>query len=149
MATKPSKLHNVGGNFRFLVELDGLIVGGFSEVTGMKSEIEVKPYWEGGLNTHPHYMVQHTKYPNIILKRGISNSSELWDWYNNAAQGKISRKNGSILLYNAEGKEMCRWEFTSAFPVKWNGPDLNASSANVAIESIELVHAGLKTIFKK
>ena len=56
MAKNSSKLHNVGGTFRFLVELDGLIVGGFSEVTGMKSEIEVKPYWEGGVNTHPHYM---------------------------------------------------------------------------------------------
>jgi phage tail-like protein len=149
MAKNSSKLHNVGGAFRFLVELDGLIVGGFSEVTGMKSEIEVKPYWEGGLNTHPHYMVQHTKYPNIVLKRGITNSSELWDWYNGAVQGKIKRKNGSILLYNLEGKEMCRWEFTDAFPVKWNGPDLNAATANVAIESIELVHGGLKTIFKK
>ncbi|MDF2644454.1 MULTISPECIES: phage tail protein [Paenibacillus] len=144
-----SKLHNVGGAFRFEVELDGLIVGGFSEVTGMKSETEVKPLWEGGVNTHPHYMIEHTKYPNIVLKRGITTSSELWEWYNGVAQGKIKRKNGSIILHNQAGTEMCRWNFFSAFPVKWNGPDLNASSGNVAIESIELVHAGLKTIFKK
>ncbi|WP_261302873.1 phage tail protein [Paenibacillus andongensis] len=143
------KSHNVGGAFRFVVELDGLIVGGFSEVTGMKSETTVKPYWEGGVNTHPHYMIEQTKYPNIVLKRGIAGSSELWEWYDSVTQGKIKRKNGSIILHNQLGKEMCRWNFFSAFPVKWNGPDLNASSGNVAIESIELVHAGLKTIFKK
>ncbi|MGG1513803.1 phage tail protein [Paenibacillus oryzisoli] len=149
MSTHPSKLRNISGAFRFKVELDGLEAGGFSEVTGMKSEIEVKPLWEGGVNTHPHYMVQHAKNPNIVLKRGIASSSDLWDWYNSAAQGKIKRKNGSIILNNALGDEVCRWEFTSAFPVKWNGPDLNATSVNVAVESIELVHEGLKTIFKK
>ncbi|MEC0230399.1 phage tail protein [Paenibacillus alba] len=140
--------HNIGGAFRFVVELDGLIAAGFSEVTGMKSEVEVKPLWEGGVNTHPHYMVQHTKFPNIVLKRGMSNSNELWEWYYAVSQGKIKRMNGSIILNNAEGHEMCRWNFFRAFPVKWNGPDLNASNGNVAIESLELVHEGLKTIFK-
>lgn len=146
---KQSKTHNVAGAFRFLVELDGLIVGGFSEVSGMRSEIEVKPLWEGGVNTRPHYMIEHTKYPNIVLKRGITSSSELWDWYDSVAAGKIKRKNGSVILHNQAGQEVCRWNFFDAFPVKWNGPELNATSGNVAIESIELVHGGLKTIFKK
>ncbi|GGI46863.1 phage tail protein [Paenibacillus marchantiophytorum] len=143
-----SDYHYIGGAFRFVVELDGLFVAGFSEVTGMKAETEVKPLWEGGVNTHPHYMIQHTKFPNIVLKRGITNSSELWDWHYNVSQGKIERMNGSIILNNELGKEMCRWNFFNAFPVKWNGPDLNASTGNVAIESIELVHEGLKAIFK-
>jgi phage tail-like protein len=146
---KLNKSHEVGGAFRFVVELDGLIVGGFSEVTGMQSETEVKPFWEGGVNTHPHYIIEHTKYPNIVLKRGITSSSELWDWYEGVSRGKIKRKNGAVILNNQGGHEVCRWNFLGAFPVKWNGPELNATSGNVAIESIELVHEGLKTIFKK
>jgi phage tail-like protein len=137
------------GAFRFKVELDGLLVGGFSEVTGMQSEIEVMSYPEGGLNTYVHNFPKQTKYPRIVLKRGITQSSELWDWYDGAAGGTVKRKNGSVILYNHGGKELCRWNFFEAYPVKWNGPDLNATSGNVAVESIEIVHNGLKTIFSK
>ncbi|UJF34074.1 phage tail protein [Paenibacillus hexagrammi] len=144
-----SKPHQIGSSFRFLVELDGLIVGGFSEVGGLQSETEVKPFWEGGVNTHPHYMIEHTKFPNLVLKRGIAGSSELWDWYDGVVSGSIKRKNGAVILHNATGQELCRWNFFNAFPVKWKGPDLNAISGQVAIESVELVHEGIKTIFKK
>jgi phage tail-like protein len=140
--------HDVVGAFRFKVELDGLLVGGFSEVTGIQSETEVKPYWEGGVNSHPYYMIEQTKHPRIVLKRGITSSKELWEWYEGVASGKVKRKNGSIIFDNQWGLEICRWNFFEAFPVKWQGPDLNATSGNVAIESVELIHNGLKTIFK-
>ncbi|MEF3312942.1 phage tail protein [Paenibacillus sp. GYB004] len=143
------RVNDVNGAFRFKVELDGLLVGGFSEVTGIKSETEVMEYAEGGLNTHVHIFPKQTKYPRIVLKRGMTQSSELWDWYDGVAAGQVKRKSGSIILHNQAGKEICRWNFFDAYPVKWNGPDLNASTGSVAIESIEIVHTGLKTIFSK
>jgi phage tail-like protein len=144
-----SKKYEVGSTLRFLVELDGLIVGGFSEVSGIQAETEVTEYSEGGVNTHVHYWVKQTKYPRIVLKRGMTNSSELWDWYDGVVGGKISRKNGAVILNNQAGKEICRWNFFEAYPVKWLGPSLNASNGSVAIETVELVHNGIKAIFKK
>lgn len=137
------------GAFRFKVELDGLLVGGFSEVTGIQSEIEVMEYPEGGLNTYKHVWAKQVKYPRIVLKRGVAQSSELWDWYDGAANGKIKRKSGSIILHNYAGEEVCRWNFFEAYPVKWSGPELNASSGSIAVETIEIVHNGLKTIFSE
>ncbi|MDF2720871.1 MAG: phage tail protein [Paenibacillus sp.] len=137
------------GAFRFKVEIDGLLVAGFSDVTGMQSEIELQEIPEGGVNTYKHMVPKATKLPRIVLKRGITQSSELWDWYESALGGKITRKSGSIILLNTLGKELCRWNFFEAYPVKWAGPDLSASSVNVAVEAIEIVHNGLKTIFSK
>ncbi|OXM85045.1 phage tail protein [Paenibacillus rigui] len=144
-----AKVKNVSGAFRFKVEIKGVIVGGFSEVTGMQAETEVMEYQEGGLNTHLHYFPKHTKFSRIVLKRGLTQSPELWEWYESSLVGKAKRTNGSIILFSEAGDEVCRWNFFDAYPVKWNGPELNANSGSVAIESIEIVHHGLKTIFSK
>jgi phage tail-like protein len=145
----PSKKYDVSAALRFLVELDGLVVGGFSEVTGLQSETEVMEYNEGGVNNYAHQLPKRVKHPRIVLKRGITNSSELWDWYAGVLIGKVKRKSGSVILNHASGKEICRWNFFESYPVKWNGPDMNATSTGAAIESIEIVHNGLKTIFSK
>jgi len=143
------RTNEVGVSLRFQVEIDGMIAAGFSEVKGLQSETEVKPHWEGGLNTHPHHWIEHTKYPNLVMTRGITMSSELWSWYADVVAGTIKRKNGAIILNNFAGKEVCRWNFYDAFPVKWSGPDLSGMSSNIAVETIELVHGGLKAVFKK
>ncbi|MFC4101930.1 phage tail protein [Paenibacillus xanthanilyticus] len=137
-----------GGVFRFWVELDGMLVGGFSEVTGLSAEIETEEFREGGVNGYVHRIPRSVKYSPIILKRGMSQSSELWDWYAQAMNGRIVRKSGSVILQQLDGDEMCRWNFFEAYPVRWSGPDLNASQSDIAVETIELVHNGLKTIFK-
>ncbi|WP_166240037.1 phage tail protein [Paenibacillus turpanensis] len=144
-----TKTGNVIGAFRFQVEIKGLIVGGFSEVTGMQAETEVMEYREGGVNTHLHYFQKQTKFSRIVLKRGLSQSPELWEWYESSIIGKSKRTNGSIILFSEAGEEVCRWNFFDAYPVKWVGPHLQATSGSIAIESIEIVHHGLKTIFRK
>lgn len=149
MSSLPSPKYNVSGAYRFLVELDGLIVGGFTEVTGLQAETELMELAEGGLNTHVHQLPKRTKYPPLVLKRGITNSSELWDWYANVVSGKITRKSGSVILQNQAGKELCRWNFFESYPVKWTGPDMNATTSSIAIETLQLVHNGIKTIFSK
>lgn len=145
----PFKFHNVNGAFRFRVELDGLLVGGFSEVTGLQSETTLFEYQEGGVNNYVHQLPKQTKYPKIVLKRGLTGSSELWEWYEGVVAGKVKRKNGAIIMNSRSNWEVCRWNFFDAYPVKWIGPDLNANGNNVAIESIEIVHNGLKTVHSK
>ncbi|MBD2846102.1 phage tail protein [Paenibacillus sp. IB182496] len=138
----------VSGSFRFWVELDGMLVGGFTEVSGLSSETELEEYREGGVNGYVHRFPKSTSFGTIALKRGLSGSSELWDWYQQVASGTVVRKSGSIILQHYDGDELCRWNFFEAYPTKWIGPELNAAQSDIAVESIELVHNGIKTIFK-
>jgi phage tail-like protein len=131
-------------NFRFIVEIQGLIIGGFSEVSGLQAETDVETVEEGGVNDYVHKLPKKTKYPNIILKKGLTDSDALWKWYQDVVQGKISRKSGYIILIDNEGNEKWRWNFIEAYPVKWSGPELKAESNTVAVESLELAHNGLK-----
>ena len=130
--------------FRFEVRLDDMPVGGFSECSGIQMETEVHDYPEGGLNTHILKFPTRTKQTNITLKRGIVDRT-LWDWYDNLVQGQIEFRSGSIAVHDPSGeKDVLRWEFDRAFPSKWTGPDLNATQNNVAVETLELCHHGLK-----
>jgi phage tail-like protein len=131
-------------NFRFLVEIQGLIVGGFSEVSGLQAETEVEIIEEGGVNDYVHKLPKKTKYSNIVLKKGITESDVLWKWYQDVVNGKISRKSGYIILLDSEGNEKWRWNFIEAYPVKWVGPELKADSSTVAVESLEIAHNGIK-----
>lgn len=137
------------GSFRFRVELDGIEVAGFSEVSGLQAETEYEEYFEGGLNSHPHRFAKRTKYPPLVLKRGVTDAWELWEWYEDVINGKIVRKTGAIAMVDLAGNELRRWDFSGAYPVKWHGPDFNASQSAVAIETLELVHDGWKKGQKK
>lgn len=131
-------------SYRFLVEIEGLIVGGFSEASGLQVEIETEEYREGGVNDHVHKLPKSTKYQNITLKRGITDSDVLWTWQQGAVDGMIHRKNGRIVLLDPEGNESWHWTFEDAYPVKWMGPDLKADGNAIAIETLELAHNGIK-----
>lgn len=130
-------------NLRFKVEIMGLIVGDFAEVAGLEAEIEIEDYREGGVNDYIHKLPKIAKYPNLILKRGFTDSSALWLWHWSAIHGVITRLPGRIILMDYQGNEKWRWLFLDAYPVKWKGPDFKADGNTVAIESLELVHHGL------
>ncbi len=130
--------------YRFIVEIDGISVARFSEVSGLQAEVETESYEEGGVNDFVHQLPRRAKYQNIVLKRGITDGQELWNWHQDVINGIVKRKNGSIVLLDSEGQEKWRWNFVQAFPVKWTGPELKADASSVAFESIELVHHGLK-----
>ena len=131
-------------SFRFLVEVQGLLVGGFSEVSGLQAETETEEIREGGVNDHVHKLPKITRHQNIILKRGMTDSETLWRWHNDVVNGKIERKTVFIILMDNEGNEVWQWYFERAYPVKWTGPELRADSSTVAVETLELVHDGIK-----
>jgi len=136
--------HDPYPNFNFAVEISGLIVAAFNEASGLQAEIEVTEYREGGVNEYMHKRAGPARYPsNLILKKGIGDSAELWSWYCNVLQGTIQRKSLAVVLMDSTGAEQRRWTFQNAYPVKWAGPDFKAQSSEVAIESLELAHEGL------
>lgn len=126
-------------NFNFLVEIDGITQAGFSDCTGFGANTDPIEYREGGMPGNTvHKLPGQTKYPNITLKWGLTDSRELYDWYNDVTKGKIERKSGSIVLIDLEGKEKVRWNFFEAWPTKWDSVDFSAKGTDVAIETLEL-----------
>lgn len=135
------------GNFHFWVELDGILAAGFTEVSGLEAEIEVEEFREGGVNEYVHKLPKGVRYPNIVLKRGLTKDMAMLKWYEATLAGKYARKSGAIILQALDGTEVGRWNFFDAYPVKWIGPSLNAMSSEVAVETVEIAHNGFKRAF--
>jgi phage tail-like protein len=133
--------------FNYVVEINGTQVGGFSEVTGISADTEFEDFREGGINNYTHKLAKLTKYSNLTLKRGITDANELWTWHQEVINGTVERKTISVILQNEAREETWRWVFSDAYPVKWTGPDLNATSNTVAAESVEFAHHGLRAQF--
>jgi phage tail-like protein len=130
--------------YNFLVEIGGIEAGGFSDVSGLRTEMEVHDYREGGQNEYIHKLPGPTRYPsNLTLKRGMADLDLLWAWYQSVVQGFILRQNITVLLLNSVREPRRAWSFTGAYPVRWIGPELRGSSAEVAVETLEFVHQGL------
>jgi phage tail-like protein len=130
-------------NFRFKVEIDNLLVAGFSDVSGLQRETETEDYHEGGVNDYMHKLPKMTKQSNITLKRGFTDSDVLWKWHQEVIGGEFDRKICRIILQDLEGNEKWHWSLEEAFPVKWIGPDFKTDSGAVAIETLELAHKGI------
>lgn len=135
------------GSFNFLLEIDGITAGGFSECTGLDSETDVIEYREGNEDITVRKLPGLKKFSNVTLKRGFSTNVELFNWRKSVADGVIERKNVSIILYDERGitggGERIRWNLQNAWPSKWQGPELKANANEVAIETLEFCHEGI------
>jgi phage tail-like protein len=58
--------------------------------------------------------------------------------------GNIDRRHVTVRMFDTAGKELSKWSYVNAYPVRWIGPSLNSSSNAVAIETLELAHEGLQ-----
>lgn len=130
--------------FNFRVEIEGIARAAFSEVGGLESETAVIEYRVGGEPRTVRKLPGLTKYANIVLRRGITQDPELWNWRQSVVQGHVDRRNGSIFLLDDDGTEVVRWNFFQGWIAKWEGPALNAKANEVAIETIEIAHEGLE-----
>jgi phage tail-like protein len=128
--------------FRFLVEFDRLQKGGFSRVKGLVREMKVDSYHEGGQNEYENKYIGQGTFPNLVLEHGIADTW-LWDWQQDVAEGRVSRKTLSVILRDDNDKEVWRWHAQGAFPIKWSIADLDAASNTVLVESVEFVHRGI------
>jgi phage tail-like protein len=124
-------------NFQFTVEIEGITRAGFHECTGFNSSIDLIEHREGGAIT-PLKLPGQVKYANITLRRGVTEDAELYDWHRAAVVGDVQRRSGSIVVRDRTGAPRARWNFFDAWPVRWEGPALNAEGTDVAIETLEL-----------
>jgi phage tail-like protein len=118
-------------------------VAGFSECSGLEGTLELHEHMAGGRNDGVLRFPTRMKWSNLVLKRGLGKSTELWNWYAGFAVGKAVRKDGVIVLQNESHDPQTVWGFRRGLPVKYTGPSLNASQSGVAIESVEIAHEGL------
>jgi phage tail-like protein len=136
-------------NFNFLVEIDGITQAGFQDCSGFGASTDPIEYREGNENPGRDPITVRklpgmTKYNNITLKWGLTDSTELYDWYRDITKGMDVRKNGSIIVLDTQGQERVRWNFRNGWPTKWDGPDFTSKGNDVAIETLEIAHEGIE-----
>nr|MBP3281003.1 phage tail protein [Treponema sp.] len=129
--------------YLFIVEVDGIQTMCFQKCEGLEAETEVFEYEEGGGEVHR--FIGRTRFPNLILEKGIVDNDVLWKWYKQTNEGKVERKSGSVVLCNLQGEEVKRWNFFRAFPCRWIGPALCGSDRRTyAVEKIEIAYEWLE-----
>lgn len=130
--------------YNFLVEIGGLLTGGFSRVSGLECNLQVEQYQEGGVNDYTHQFPSQVTYPNLVLSHGMTDLNGLWHWFDAAASGVVLRLNGTVMMLGNDRLPVMWWNFKNAYPIRWVGPDLDASNAStVMVEQLELVHQGV------
>lgn len=136
--------------FHFAIEVQGVIQGYFTEVSGLGSETEVvehKVVTESGAQVVKK-VPGRLKWQDITLKRGITESMDIWKWRKLVEDGKVldARKDGSIRMLNQSMQEVARWNFERAWPSKVSGPQLQADSNAFGIEELTIVHEYIERV---
>ena len=137
-----SSLPDPVGELRFKVSIDGVVIGAFTECSGLTVEYDVFEYQEGGEDSYVHKFRGRLKYPNLVLKRGVTHEDALLKWLLDR-EDRTKRGTVTLTLLGEDGKEVRSWAFAGAFPVKWTGPTMSAKSTSVATETLEIAHQGL------
>lgn len=130
--------------FHFAVVWGGSNVS-FQEVSGLNINSE-KITYRGGAS--PEYsdicMPGRPSYDDIVLKRGIfRGDDQFYKWLSTVKLNDVERRDLTISLLNSEHAPVVTWKIKNAFPLKVEGPSLNSTGNEVAVESITLGHEGL------
>lgn len=130
--------------FHFSVDIQGVVKGYFTEVSGLGSEtelIEQKVVNEKGKDIVLK-VPGRLKWENIVLKRGITSSMDIWSWRKKVEDGDVdsNRHDGSITMYNQNLEPVAIWNFYKAWPSKVTGPQPKADSNQIGVEEMTLVH---------
>lgn len=134
------------GKFRYKVEIDGLEAGGFSEASGFDASIDVIEYREGDMVQTPMKIPGLKKYGNITLKQGVADSMVMYEWMIAGVEGEVERKTITITILDETETAAASWQVINAWPTKYTAPDFNATSSEIAIESIEIAHEGMTRV---
>ena len=135
-------------NFRFRLEIDGLVTAGFSEVAIGATTTDTIDYREGSDPPHVRKLSGLTKFGNVALKRGLADSMELFNWHRQVVNGDLdaARRNVAIIVTDEAGKDRARFVVSAAWPVKYEPGELCAKGNDVLIESFELTNEGIERV---
>lgn len=131
-------------SFNFLIEIDGITRAAFSECSGLSTDTDPIEYRDGSEDITVRKIPGLKKFANISLKKGMTQDLELWNWRKTVLDGATVRKAGSIVLLNEARQPALRWNFKEGWPTKWEGPSMNATGNEAAIETLEIAHEGLE-----
>lgn len=129
--------------YNFVVEVEGIQVGGFTSVSGLQARAEVRSVREGGVNTTEYKLAGPITYSDLTLEAGITAQDPMWTWYKATLDGHVLRKNGTIYLMDRNGQRAVWWNFFNAWPTEWQGPSLDAAQTLVATQRFVLAHEGI------
>jgi len=128
----------VDAAFRFVVNVDGIDFGAFTECTLPTLEWEVEEVKEGGQNTYIHQLPGRRKSAKVTLKNGVGNADLMMDWYSSQLEGKFKRHEVTITLYNSMLVPKMVLAIHGAYPSKWTGPNLKSDDNTIAIQTLEM-----------
>ena len=129
------------GAFNFLVEIDGQEFGGFSDVSGLSSDITVAEYRNGNDRVnHVRKVPGMHKVSDVTLKRGIVNSTDLWAWVSQTRTASVGAQRAvTVTLLDEARNAVQRWLLRGVIPMKYSGPSLAAKGGgDVAMEELVL-----------
>jgi phage tail-like protein len=130
-------------SYNFKLVIQGVTAGHFTECTGLGVKVQAIRYQEGGGHT-VHRIPGPVEYGDVTLRYGLTTTAELWTWFKAAVEGRVERRNVSILMLAPDDvTEVMRWDLIDAWPAEWRGAPLDALSREVAIESLTLVYESL------
>jgi phage tail-like protein len=133
-------------SFRFVVEVDAIPLGAFTECTLPTLELETEQIKEGGLNTYVHQLPGHRKASKVVLKNGVGIATEIMAWYLKTMRGEFARRSVTITLLSPRLLPIMVWSIEDAYPNKWTGPNLKSDDNTVAIQALELVCGDITVI---
>lgn len=118
----------------------------FQEVTGLSSETQVIEYRGGSSPVYSTVkMPGIQKFSNVTLKKGMfKGDKNLWDKYNLIKMNTYKRATITISLLDESQAVAMSWTLTNAFPTKITVTDMKSDGSEIAVESLELAHEGLK-----
>ncbi|MBS1148683.1 MAG: phage tail protein [Myxococcaceae bacterium] len=135
------KVHAHNGDYlpahNFKLEIDGVISGGFKEVTGLEPELEVIEY-KDSLDAIVHKRPGRAKFKNLVLKRGQDPGRVLKGNFNSFPRGAKPRRSGAVISLDRNGQQVLRYNFFEAWPCRWKAPELNSNSDTFIVEELEL-----------
>ena len=131
-------------NCRFRVEIDGIAQANPCQASGIGAAIESIEYREGTDPLQVRQLGGLPKYGTLILKYGLTDSKELYDWFKLGIDGKVDPRKISIVASDLEGNDLARWNLLNAWPAKYEAPEFNGKGNEVAVETFEIVYEGLE-----
>jgi phage tail-like protein len=133
---------------RFRVEIDGIAAASFSEVEIGATTTDAIEYREGTDPTQLRKVPGLTRFGNVVLRRGVTTSLELVQWQRQVGDGQIGagRRNVVVVVEDETGADVLRFVVSNAWPVKIGVSRLDAASAEILIESVELANEGIERV---
>lgn len=123
---------------RFTVEIDGIVQTTFREVSGLSCTTDVVEYRDGNDPTIIHLLPGSSRCGPVVLKGGLTENTELWNWYQATLNGNVQRKNAAVIVLTPAGVEKARYLLSNAWPMKYTVGPFDATTSSVAIEELDL-----------